>query len=284
MVQVRVACDADREVCEKVHLNTRRVVKFFTNAILFKQKINVHVTYTSCQKIRRITNLAARNTIPYEPLVMDDDGKERAHEMLHLLGFKSAFRLQLFGMVSPEISPLKDDNGFMAKFYDLPFDRHVFINGTFKLTDFTSKLNQMDRLKYNHLFNLTKLQKTPQYILFKALSLHLTQPNGVFFSVNQHCNVTLESSFHPFREGSSLIHLDARLNHHRRDDLITYSLSNGYAFSRYLMLSPNWAQSPFGSRTLAILEKLGYTLNPNPNLSNSLSYLYMAMLNKTRLP
>ncbi|KAJ9063189.1 hypothetical protein DSO57_1002489 [Entomophthora muscae] len=200
------------------------------------------------------------------------------HEVIHALGLSSAYKPRLSSLPCPELLPNPTRNITLGKFYDYPFDHHVHISQHRTLAHFTRTLNDISSLTYSQYTDTTALSHSPEYTQLQALNALLTTstPNmPIYFNASNKI-IQLDTSLSPFKSGSSLVHL---LNPPRRDALLTRSSRHSH-FEVLLLNNPDWAQSPYGPQTLAILETLGYSINPNPNLTLSMTFFYKSHLRR----
>ncbi|KAJ9063188.1 hypothetical protein DSO57_1002488 [Entomophthora muscae] len=198
------------------------------------------------------------------------------HEIIHGLGLVSSYLPDVRGFLHPQMYPSLVNDNFVTKFYDTPFDSHTHLLPKMTLTNFTKTLNELPYIPFLKSQNATALRQTKHYSLFRLFNNLLTRHRSdqpVYFNASNQV-IQLDTSLSPFQPGVSLVHL---LNPQPFDTLMSHSTDYSH-FKDLLRDSPDWAQSPYGPQTLAILETLGYTINPNPNLTLSMSHYYKSTL------
>ncbi|KAJ9081068.1 hypothetical protein DSO57_1018538 [Entomophthora muscae] len=95
-----------------------------------------------------------------------------------------------------------------------------------------------------------------------------TTRDGFYFKLKTE-NVYLETGSSTFVQGGSLSHLDY-IYKLTNDTLMTKSSAMGHGVHEHAN-NTYWPTSPFGTRTLGILEAIGYKLNHRPSFEKSLS-------------
>ncbi|KAJ1551244.1 hypothetical protein HK096_002271 [Nowakowskiella sp. JEL0078] len=207
------------------------------------------------------------------------------HEMIHGLGFVSSWGTYVHldpSSTLPIITPILQtkDNSTQKTFSSLPlyiFDKYLVANNkrmslsydkmnSDKLFDFIPSLigksdsDVTSTLKSSNAFsegyNLYSTSTTTGKILFKGKSTtNVSNPD-----------IVLHTEYSPFKQGSSLSHLDQSLYASDVDFLMRPEAPNGVTL-RSLMNSVN-TQAPIGPRTRMILWTIGYTLVGEKNTTS----------------
>lgn len=197
-----------------------------------------------------------------------------SHEMVHALGFSSAYRPGLSALPCPELFPEMKGDAVLPKFYDYAFDRHVHINEKATLSNFTAELNSIASLSYAEYHDRSTFEKSIEYDHLQVLNVFLTtarEDRFIYFNASNR-RIPLVVSSNPFQSGISLVHLS---NPNPLDILMTHS---NQASLEDLLLKADWPEAPYGPDTLAILQTLGYPINPTPDPALSMAHHYKTML------
>ncbi|KAJ9071643.1 hypothetical protein DSO57_1034973 [Entomophthora muscae] len=262
-VQVWLECSAS---CNEVAKSLNQAVVYLTNAIHFNQTIKVAVKYSNfgpdsntigncTPNLLMDTNdgfiqkpsalLRQTNSIHVDiDMVINLNANQKGqhleevicHELLHGLGFVSAVGTSLFG------SPLT----------------YVFNEGLTYI---------MDRYILHHGLKLSSSLKDSG---LNQLMKDATIEGTLVFTTGRKI-IPLETSLSPFQLGSSVSHLSHAKYDNSRDLLMTHRISGNNNLAAYIKANGKWLTSPYGPDTLAILQTIGYTLNPNPSLVNAYS-------------
>ncbi|CAG8656326.1 4934_t:CDS:2, partial [Cetraspora pellucida] len=202
------------------------------------------------------------------------------HELFHGLGFGSSWEEYLPGVVTPmpAINPLSSTkidlyssdphSNDKVKFYEWAFDKHmIFINGT-KTSSLTVQLNKFFSGRSGTLADFeNNFDKSNQYSLAKNMySISQTSKSLAFMprgSTNPSDSLILETSFRPFRQGSSISHVDASTYTNTSDFLMRAQAKNGTTIN---ILTRNFSDgSGIGPRLKKTMETMGYASLDNPN-------------------
>ncbi|KAJ9087728.1 hypothetical protein DSO57_1030393 [Entomophthora muscae] len=250
-VQVWLECSAS---CNEVAKSLNQAVVYLTNAIHFNQTIKVAVKYSNfgpdsntignCTPnllidtndgfIQKPSALLRQTNSIHADIDMGQHLEVICHELLHGLGFVSAVGTSLFG------NPLT----------------YVFNEGLTYI---------MDRYILHHGL---KLSSSPKGSGLKQVMKDATVEGTLVFTTGSKI-IPLETSLSPFQLGSSVSHLSHAKYDNSRDLLMTHRISGNNNLAAYIKANGKWLTSPYGPDTLAILQTIGYTLNPNPSLKNN---------------
>ncbi|RIB15019.1 hypothetical protein C2G38_2039722 [Gigaspora rosea] len=199
------------------------------------------------------------------------------HELFHGLGFGSSWEEYIPGVVTPmpAVNPLKDAEFDLnspdpqpndkIRFYEWAFDKYmIFKNGT-KTSGVTDELNKFfsGRSGTEADFD-SNFGRSKQFLLARRMYL-VSQTSRSLAYMLQESNDTLilETSFNPFRQGSSISHVDQSTYIDTSDFLMGAQARNGTTISSLTLATGNF--SGIGPKLKKTMETMGYTSLDNPN-------------------
>ncbi|KAJ9073857.1 hypothetical protein DSO57_1012187 [Entomophthora muscae] len=188
------------------------------------------------------------------------------HEFLHGMGFSVDFA---DGILNAAIAPRFETESVLDKKPDTitfqfnPFMQHIYTKDGIKMTKLIHEMNKENRviLKEGKVqlsdYHLEKVERFLKYA---------NTPKGFYFKTSTNDHIYLDTS-PPFIPGASLSHLD---DMHKEDEEALMTKSRFKNTGAHDVDLKGWKTSPFGPKTLRIMETFGYTLNPNPHRKKSL--------------
>ncbi|CAG8562624.1 7229_t:CDS:2 [Diversispora eburnea] len=215
------------------------------------------------------------------------------HELIHGLGFKSSWtsKAESYSYEATGLTPIwyyYDINWSwkFAGFFETIFDRQVNFKNFNRISNFiinntptksyyyVSKLNSTKPFNFTNKLIASKEWKYAKHILAEATTTH-----AITFEPLKHTEVKgpfyLETSLKPFIEGVNIINLSKEYKN-SADFLMTYPFIKGSTLDS-IVKNGNY-ESPFGPKTIAILESMGYSTpkHPYPTLPTfTFSYKYL---------
>ncbi|KAJ9086275.1 hypothetical protein DSO57_1005839 [Entomophthora muscae] len=190
-----------------------------------------------------------------------------AHEMLHGMGFISAIHKRPGdNHLSPYVKIYEiNENQKKLLFSPSIFDKYVYNNNNETIAQLVSEMNQgeTEYAKDEPILPSSHFLDTMEKIETSA-----TTRDGLYFKLKTE-NVYLETGTSTFVQGGSLSHLDY-IYKLTNDTVMTKSSAMGHGVHERAN-NTYWPTSPFGTRTLGILEAIGYKLNHRPSFEKSLS-------------
>ncbi|KAJ9086271.1 hypothetical protein DSO57_1005835 [Entomophthora muscae] len=190
-----------------------------------------------------------------------------AHEMLHGMGFISAIHKRPGdNHLSPYVKIKNDiEGGKNMLLKPSIFDKYVYNNNNETIAQLVSGMNpgKAEYAKDEPILPSSHFLDTMEKIETSA-----TMRDGLYCKLKTE-KVYLETGTSTFVQGSSISHLDFRYKI-TNDMLMVKSSAMGHGVHERAN-NTYWPTSPFGNRTLGILEAIGYKLNHQPSFEKSLS-------------
>ncbi|CAG8455196.1 13398_t:CDS:2, partial [Acaulospora morrowiae] len=206
------------------------------------------------------------------------------HEIHHGLGFSSAWDTYYDYRILtplPAIDPIngggyglytKDPgNNDKIKFYELAFDKYMILlsNGT-KTSTITNKINEFFIGGSKTLSDFyDDFPHSPQYRIARDMYQRATTAKTLGFLPQNTSNISqaviLETSFYPYRVGSSISHVDGVTYTNTSDFLMKAFATNGKTLAQIISIGGNYTLGPIGPKLKQVMETLGYKTSDNLN-------------------
>ncbi|CAG8527820.1 1899_t:CDS:2, partial [Dentiscutata erythropus] len=233
------------------------VQRLYPQALVKQFQLPTHPTYTSYDIFAMFNS-----DIPYwfsgDPPIRPDQYDflyVMLHELFHGLGFGSSWEEYVTGIVTPmpALDPMSTEEFDLdstdpqasdkIKFYEWAFDKYMtFSNGT-KTSSVTTQLNKFfsgrsgTQLDFENNF-----YKSNQYSLAKKMhSLTQTPQSLAFILQESNDSLILETSFNPFRQGSSISHVDGTTYTNTSDFLMGAQARNGTTITSLASATGNFS-------------------------------------------
>ncbi|KAG0783677.1 hypothetical protein G6F22_008587 [Rhizopus arrhizus] len=213
------------------------------------------------------------------------------HELIHGLGFISAWSDKFYNSLSPMIDNL---NQFLAPkllaatsrdpilgtyetpqpfwgFVEFPFDKFINTNsssdGLLSLSAITKELNKFynsNALFQSALDLANAWYASDAYQVASTVYQKTVTADDISVIIDNEPIVWLETSLNPYREGSTLCHVDFNIYLNTSDYLMVYMANRGMSLS-YLI--NEYSHVPIGPKLLKIMATLGYEFNSSYNVT-----------------
>lgn len=204
-----------------------------------------------------------------------------SHELLHGLGFASSYNDYFTNdqpvalTPNPELGRASSGQLALTGFYENIFDRYVQLLDTGEyLSNYSRQFNSFssNQKTYRSTADLVSaFQSSSQYNLGKKLLSMSTKQGGMGFNLNkstQTCSngtLLLETSLSPFAVGSSISHVSYKAYSNTQEFLMRYEMAPGSSLSALVQGLGSWGTEPYGPSVVAVLERMGYPTNENPD-------------------
>ncbi|KAI9297748.1 hypothetical protein K502DRAFT_323133 [Neoconidiobolus thromboides FSU 785] len=204
-----------------------------------------------------------------------------SHELVHGLGFASAYS-DYFSDGNPQVLTPNPEVGrsssgqlALTGFYENVFDRYVSILGTGQtFSNYTQQINQFASTKslYKTSDDLANaFVNSDQYSVGQKLLSIASTANTLGFQLGKEVSTAsngilqLETSLKPFAIGSSISHVSKSAYSNTEEFLMRYELAPGVSLNSEVSSLGTWGSEPYGPGLVAVLSKMGYPTNDNPN-------------------
>ncbi|KAJ9086273.1 hypothetical protein DSO57_1005838 [Entomophthora muscae] len=192
-----------------------------------------------------------------------------AHELIHGMGFASFIDKDAGSSIFlPAIGVKKSrkDDYVEMDFSVGVFDKFMYTEEEESIAQLIKKMNQDNQVPRKYADKSITL--APRHLkTMKTIEAYATKPLGLYFKLGTE-KVYLDTRSTTSGLEASLSHLDS-IYTSTDDMLMTRSSLLGHGVHERAS-NPSWPTSPFGSRTLGILEAIGYKLNHQPSFEKSL--------------
>ncbi|KAJ9068475.1 hypothetical protein DSO57_1028312 [Entomophthora muscae] len=188
------------------------------------------------------------------------------HEILHGMGISTSFTIENSFLSNYNYTTY---NNVLVSFTVKlnPFEKHIYTSNGISIGEWVDEMNK-ENTKFNIPSPIRALYTEEHSESAQSITRYVQEEQGLYFRTKDGTHVYLETGI-PFKAGTSIAHISSKYNI-TTDRLITRRSMNGQGI--HDITREGWKTSPFGQRTLKILETMGYPLNPNPKYENSLSY------------
>ncbi|KAJ9078694.1 hypothetical protein DSO57_1003965 [Entomophthora muscae] len=191
------------------------------------------------------------------------------HELIHGMGFASFIDKEADNSnLSPAIGVKESrKDGYVEMDFSVGvFDKFMYTEEDESIAQLIKKMNQENQVLRKYVDRSITL--APRHLkTMKKIETYATKPMGLYFKLGTE-KVYLETRSNTFGHEASLSHLDS--SYRTTDDMLMTRTSRVGHGVHERASNPSWPTSPFGSRTLGILETIGYRLNKNPSFEKSL--------------
>ncbi|KAI8087696.1 uncharacterized protein B0P05DRAFT_577981 [Gilbertella persicaria] len=215
------------------------------------------------------------------------------HELMHGLGFMTAWSDELYTCLSPLfpdslnrfITPISlstiNNNKIMSDynnnqpfwgFVEFPFDKllNYVDSNTFKpFSDLTRSLNHFanSNTTFRSMVDFANAwYKSDEYTVASQAYTKSVTNLDVLAVVNNEPVLYLETSLNPFSAGSSLCHVSQSNYLNTIEYLMVYTANTGVNLEQ---LNKMYSGGPFGPKLLKVLTQLGYAVHSNYNMTAS---------------
>ncbi|CAG8569484.1 10239_t:CDS:2 [Funneliformis caledonium] len=205
------------------------------------------------------------------------------HELMHGLGFNSAWSDNFPQAATPEIIGLTTEPGItdlnativFRGFQERALDKYLILLPDNKTTAFYA--NELNKFANGSTFKNVddfsdKFIASPQYLVGKEIFSYFVTPKSLVFkpsvSDKEEDMTYLETSLNPFERGSSISHVDIAMYTNTSEFLMTYLQESGRTLNDSIRIGGNFAGGAIGYKLRLILESLGYATRENPKPYN----------------
>ncbi|KAI0243467.1 hypothetical protein L0F63_006819, partial [Massospora cicadina] len=211
-----------------------------------------------------------------------------SHELLHGLGFASTYDDYFFDGAPQSLTPspvlVQTSSGkvALAGFYENVFDRSIELLGTgMSLSNYTMKFKEF--ASWQELYKSTDdlvaaFQASPLYSLGQDVLKAATTSGAMGFQLGKQTDTAtngtliLETGLTPFSVGSSISHVAYKTYSNTKEFLMRYEMASGSSLSSLVRSLDSWGSEPYGPAVVAVLEKMGYSTNENPDPNILVTY------------
>ncbi|KAJ9065041.1 hypothetical protein DSO57_1024018 [Entomophthora muscae] len=189
-----------------------------------------------------------------------------AHEFLHGMGFNVDFENNI---LNADFAPRYETESGLDKkpdtitFQSNSFMQHVYTEDGIKMTKLIDEMNKEPSV----IIKGDKVQLSDYHLeKFEQFKKYAAAPKRFYFKTSTGDHIYLDTN-PPFVPGASLSHID---DMYKDGEEALMTKAEPKHTGVHDVDFKGWKTSPFGPKTLRIMETLGYTLNPKPHRKKSL--------------